>query len=62
MTAPTVRVDRDYMNEVELYVTRMTLKRMADYINAATRSGPIFGQVMLDPREASIKSGGQNAF
>ena len=59
MTAPTVRVDRDYMNEVELYVTRMTLKRMADYINAATRSGAIYGQLVLPPEQAAIKGGAQ---
>lgn len=56
--APNVRVDRDYMNEVELYVTRMTLHRMADMINALTRSGAIFGQVILPPEQAAIKAGG----
>ena len=56
--APNVRVDREYMNELELYVTRMTLLRMADYINAATRSGAIYGQVILPPDQAAIKAGG----
>lgn len=49
------RVDREALNEVELYVTEQVLYRLADSINAATRTGAIYGQIILPPEEAERK-------
>lgn len=55
--APIVRVDREALNELELFVMRQTLHRMADYINAVTKTGAIYGQIQLSPEEAAMKGG-----
>ncbi len=54
-TTPAVRIDRDYMNELELYITEQILYLVADEINAATAAGPIYGQVLLPPEQAARK-------
>jgi hypothetical protein len=59
-TAPIVRADRDWGNEVELYVQGQVLYRLADMINAATRAGAIYGQIILPPDEAARKQAAMN--
>ena len=54
-TAPTVRTDAEWGNEVELYVTEQVLYRLADMINAATKAGAVYGQLILPPDEAAKK-------
>lgn len=49
------RVDRDYGNAVELYVTEHVLYRLADMVNAATLAGAIYGQLILPPEQAAMK-------
>ena len=53
--APAVRVDRDYLNETEIYVVEQFLYRLADLVNAATKAGAVYGQVILPPEEAARK-------
>ena len=55
MLAPAVRVDRDYLNETEIYVVEQILIRLADMVNAATKAGAVYGQVILPPDQAQMK-------
>lgn len=59
-TAPVVRTDADWGLAVELYVTEQVLWRLADMVNAATRAGAIYGQVILPPDEALKKRNAMN--
>lgn len=58
-SAPNVRVDREWGNAVELYVTEQVLYRLADTVNAAVLAGAIYGQIVLPPDEAERKRAAQ---
>ncbi len=57
---PTVRVDGEYGNEVEYYVTEQVAYRLADMVNAATATGAIYGQLVLPPEQAAAKRAAMN--
>ena len=56
----TVRVDRNYMNELELYVLRYVVMQLADLVNELTRAGAIYGQLILPPEQAQLKRASMN--
>ncbi len=49
------RVDHQYLNKMEMYLTEMTLNRAAEYIDSLTATGPLYGQVILPPIYAAAK-------
>jgi len=53
--APIVRTDSVWGTELQIYVTEQMLYRMAAMINSLTRTGPIFGQVLLPPELQEAK-------
>ena len=55
MPDPRPRVDGEYMKAIEREVTKAFLYRTADLINAVTRTGPIYSQILLPPEEAALK-------
>lgn len=54
-TGPIVRADRQWGEELELFVTEQGLFRLADAINAATKAGAIYGQIIVPPEYAERK-------
>lgn len=60
MPAPNVRIDSEFGNEAELYVTEQVLIRLADSVNAAVRTGEIYGQLILPPEQAAAKRAAMN--
>lgn len=54
-TAPKIRVDAEYMERVELYITEQVLIQLAEVVNAVTRAGKLYGQVFLPPELAARK-------
>lgn len=54
-TAPVVRTDAAWGEDAELYVTEQVLYRLADMVNAATKAGRLYGQLLLGPEEALAK-------
>ena len=69
VTAPIIRVDREFLNEVELKLAEIALYQMAEMVNAIGIGGAIYGQLILPPDEAQMKlragqqaqNGGANA-
>lgn len=61
---PQIRIDREALNELELYLCEEMLYMIADQVNALTKAGPIYGQILLPPEEAERKrrmmEGGDN--
>ena len=55
MPDPRPRLDSEYANAMEMRVTEAFLYRMAELVNAMTRTGPIYGQILLPPEEAALK-------
>lgn len=64
-TTPAVRIDREYMNALELAITEQILYLIADEVDALTAAGAIYGQILLPPDQAARKmqlmQGGPNA-
>lgn len=56
-TAPIVNVDRESMNALELRVAEIALHQIAEMINALTRKGAIYGQLILPQDQAARKAG-----
>lgn len=52
---PAVRVDREWAISVQLQVTEQILYRCADMINAMTKTGAIYTQILLGPEMAEAK-------
>lgn len=55
MPDPRPRIDADYSEEAEMAVTEAFLYRLAEMVNAKTRAGRIYGQILLPPEEAAAK-------
>lgn len=54
-SAPVVRVDRSYFNEVERTLIYHVLMNAAEMVNAIGKGGTIYPNVILDPQEAAAK-------
>lgn len=54
-----VRIDREWLNSVELDVMETLLYRIWDMVDAMTRTGGIYGQVVLSSDEAARKRAAQ---
>lgn len=57
---PNVRVDRNYMNDLELYVLEYVVMQLAEMVNELTRAGAIYGQLILPPEQAAAKRAAMN--
>lgn len=55
MPDPRPRIDREYAEKVEFRLEEAMLYKIAEFINAYTKAGAIYGQVMLPPEEAAAK-------
>ena len=62
--APIVRLDSQFLNEVELRTAEIALYQLADVVNWLVTKGAVYGQLVLPPEEAAMKrqamQGGQN--
>ena len=58
--APQIDVGSRHLNEVELFLTRGTLSRIADFINRLSQDGPVWPLVILSPEEAELKRQSMN--
>mgnify|MGYP001561844400 FL=1 len=54
-SAPVVRNDRLYADDVILFCVYQTLVRGAEMVNSLTKAGAIPGQIILPPDEAARK-------
>lgn len=52
---PSVRIDREFLNSVELALTEQMLYRIWDVMDALTVTGAVYGRVILPPDMAEAK-------
>ena len=53
--APTNRIDREWLNSVELDATESLLYGIYDLVDALTITRAVYPQVLLSPEEAARK-------